>query len=162
MALASHTCADRWGVQDNPGPDTEGSVLQGPPSISLAVGGVCVEGVGEWTWQLPSKPLQSQESKTMWATGGSCLSPGVLALPLPSPYSPPESTSSSGGAAWAFAGMGSHTTHGHPYCPQDSTAPSFHEPEPPALPPSPLPALARICKVGVITEPGHLRVTRTQ
>lgn len=49
----------------------------------------------------------------MWVMGGSCLSPGVLARPPPALGVPRG-----------------------PCCPQGGTAPSFQEPEAPALPTS--------------------------
>lgn len=100
--LPGHTCGDRWGLQDNPSPDTRGSVLWGPPSTSLAVRcGNC-----------PTNPSRPRNLDTMWVTitGGSCLSPKVLALPLLLPRPPPEASSCSGAAAWTpAAGQPCHT-----------------------------------------------------
>lgn len=124
--LAGHTRGDRWGLRDNPSPDTRGPVLWGPPSTSLAVGcGNC-----------PTTPSSPRNLDTMWVTGtgGSCLSPRVLALPLLLPCPPPEATPCSGAAAWTPAAVASHATQ-TTLLSRGSAAPSLQESESPALPP---------------------------
>lgn len=71
----------------------------------------------------------------MTVTGGSCLSPRVLALPLLLPCPPPEATSCFGAAAWTPAAVGSHAAQ-TTLLSRGSTAPSYQGPEFPALPPS--------------------------
>lgn len=63
----------------------------------------------------PANPWSSQ-SRHKQVTGGSCLSPGVLARPPPAlgvPFGP---------------GCSEATPHRRLYCPQGGTAPSFQEP----------------------------------
>lgn len=86
-ALAGHTCGDRWSLQDNPSADTGGSLLWAPlpplPAMESG-GGVCSN--------CSTKPSSPRNLATMWAMGGSCLSPGILASLLLSLCLPPEAT----------------------------------------------------------------------
>lgn len=150
---AGHTCGDRWGLQDNPSPDTAGSVPEAPPSLSLAVGRRGCRGGHHDCQANPSSPGTLKQCRRR----RQLLEPWGPGLAAPVPQFAPQVR---GGVVWASAGQPYHT--GTPLLSPAQHSPRLLGARVPAPPTSPLPTLAPHQQSGVITEPRHLSVTRTQ
>lgn len=146
VALAGHRRGDKWTCRIILAQTLRDLCLSRPPSTSLAVRWGCVRRWG-WGGKDMATARQTPPVPEIYNNRWLQLEPGVLASPLLSPCLSPESTSSCGVAAWASAGMGSHTTHGHLCCREDGTAPSFWESESQLYQP-------------LLSQPRHSRATR--